>query len=122
MVAAPVLVTERSAVLPRVAGAVVELLFAGFGSVVKDETVVVLFAAVGSGVGDETAAVFETVPLSVPEVPTTNVNAAVAPEVIEARLHAMLGPVVHANVGPEFWTRETKVSPAGSTSVHETVL
>ena len=97
--------TDTSAEAPKVAGDVVELLLAGFGSVVREDMV----------------AVFVIVDPVVPETTlATSVNVAVAPEAIDARVQVIVAPVEQVNIGPEFWVRDAKVVPDGSVSLTET--
>ena len=98
-VAGPVLVTDRSALTVTGIATVVEVLFAGFGSVTVPVAVAVL-----------------TIDAVCPAaMATVSVTGVLAPEFSEATVHVTLCP---AAVQP---VPETKVSPAGSVSVTVTV-
>lgn len=100
-----VLVTVTSADTPSVAGTVVEALFAGFGSVVVEETVAV-FTIVDPVEPDTTLAI--------------SVNPAEAPDARAPLLQTTVAPPAQLNEEPEFWVIELNVVPAGSASVKDT--
>src|ERR1043165_2979577 len=102
VVVGPLFVTERSAL--------------ALTSVGADD---VLFPGVGSGVVVVTVAVFVTVvPLTIdPLKATVRLNVALVLGASVAIEQVTVGPVVQVKIGPFVCDSETKVVPAGSTSV-----
>jgi hypothetical protein len=112
-VAGPVLVTNRSALVPVTVVVVVALLLAGLGSEVMLVTVAVFVMMVPAGVAALTFAV--------------NANVAVAPLAKVAKVAITVpvpptGGVVNVAAGPEVCTKLTNVVPAGSTSGNDALL
>jgi hypothetical protein len=79
-----------------------------------------LFAVLLSGVVLLTFAVFEMLPVAPELIATVSVNDADDPTVSVAIEQFTVAPVVQLKAGPEFCCSETKVVPAGRTSVSET--
>src|SRR5437763_547286 len=101
VLAGPVLVTDRSAVVATVV-VVVELLLPGLRSAVDEVMVAVLLMVEPLAADGETRAVI----VNNPTAPTGN----------EAMLQIAVAPVVQVKVGPEICVSDTNVVPAGSTS------
>src|SRR5947208_618943 len=107
----PLLVTARSAEVPTVVVAV-EVLFEAFDSVVVEATVATFVIVAPFGVAAFTL--------------TTSVKPALAPAARVTRVQVTVpglpaAGVVQPKVGPLVWVRDTKVVPAGRTSVRLTL-